>query len=95
MKYSNTTLRELNAQYRSVLKKCFLFNAVVLVGLVVSTTASAGAYDNLLELTPENPNIDSLVENQTVTSEYGSVILESWELLLKILLFGTMSVELV
>ncbi len=75
MKYSNTAIRELTAQYRHVLKKCFLFNAVVLVGLVVSTTASAGAYDNLLELTPENPNIDSLVENQTVTSEYGSVIL--------------------
>ena len=39
MKYSNTTIRELNAQYRSVLKKCFMLNAMVL--LAVSTAANA------------------------------------------------------
>lgn len=41
MKYSNTTLRELNAQYRSVLKKCFLFNAAVFVGTVMIVASSA------------------------------------------------------
>lgn len=41
MKYSNTTIRELNAQYRSVLKKCALFNAAVLIGALVAVPAVA------------------------------------------------------
>lgn len=41
MRYSNTTIRELNAQYRSVLKKCALFNAAVLIGALVAMPAVA------------------------------------------------------
>ncbi len=40
MKYSKTTLRELSAKYRSILKKCFLLNAMAM-GLIVATNASA------------------------------------------------------
>ena len=39
MRYSNTAIRELNARYRSILKKCFLLNAMVFI--VASTAASA------------------------------------------------------
>lgn len=73
MKYSNTTIRELNARYRSVLKKCFMLNAMVLMGLA-SNTAFAGDYDNLHTLTPETANMGTVtIENEHVTSEYGSV----------------------
>ena len=37
MKYSNTTIRELTAQYRSILKKCFLFNAAILAGCFIAS----------------------------------------------------------
>lgn len=49
MKYSNTTLRELNAQYRSVLKKCFLLNASLLIGAVLATPAVAAETPFLAE----------------------------------------------
>ncbi len=49
MKYSNTTLRELNAQYRSVLKKCFLLNASLLIGAVLATSAVAAETPFLAE----------------------------------------------
>lgn len=61
MKYSNTTLRELNAQYRSVLKKCFMLNAMVL--LAVSTAHASTLTERveiveggLLELTDVQAN---------------------------------------
>ena len=41
MKYSNTTIRELNAQYRSVLKKCFMLNAILLIGATLVTPVVA------------------------------------------------------
>ncbi len=41
MKYSNTAIRELNAQYRSVLKKCFMLNAILLIGATLVTPAVA------------------------------------------------------
>ncbi|MBQ4084471.1 MAG: hypothetical protein IJC30_02290, partial [Alphaproteobacteria bacterium] len=41
MKYSKTTLRELTAKYRSVLKKCALFNATVLMAMAVSLPTMA------------------------------------------------------
>ncbi len=40
MKNSKTTIRELSAKYRSILKKCFLLNAMAM-GLIVATNASA------------------------------------------------------
>ena len=40
MKYSKTTLRELSAKYRSILKKCFLLNAMAM-GLIVATNSNA------------------------------------------------------
>lgn len=73
MKYSNTTIRELNAQYRSVLKKCALFNAAVLIGALVAMPAVAAtewadrvvvsasddaAYDDILA-----KDLDSLDKN--------------------------------
>ncbi|MBO7332775.1 MAG: hypothetical protein J6U64_03830, partial [Alphaproteobacteria bacterium] len=41
MKYSKTTLRELTAKYRSVLKKCALFNATFLMAMAVSLPTMA------------------------------------------------------
>lgn len=41
MKYSNTTLRELSAQYGRILRKCALFNAMVLMGVAVAMPAMA------------------------------------------------------
>ena len=41
MKYSNTAIRELNAQYRSVLKKCFMLNAILLIGATLVTPVVA------------------------------------------------------
>lgn len=41
MKYSNTTLRELSARYRHVLRKCALFNVAVLMGVALSAPAMA------------------------------------------------------
>ncbi len=40
MKYTKTTLRELSARYRTVLKKCFLLNALAL-GLIAPSGANA------------------------------------------------------
>lgn len=43
MKYSNTTIKELSARYRAVLKKCAIFNAMVVVGVaLLSAPAMAG-----------------------------------------------------
>lgn len=41
MKYSNTTLRELSAQYGRILRKCALLNAIVLLGAAVAMPAMA------------------------------------------------------
>lgn len=41
MKYSNTTIKELTAQYRAVLKKCAILNAAVLMGVFVAMPAVA------------------------------------------------------
>ena len=40
MKYTKTTIRELSARYRGILKKCFLLNALAM-GLIVATAANA------------------------------------------------------
>ncbi len=74
MKHSNTTIRELSAQYRSVLKKCFMLNAIVLMGLF-SYTAKADDYANLEDLTHETANMGTVtIENKEVSSNYGSVV---------------------
>ena len=74
MKHSNTTIRELSAQYRSVLKKCFMLNAIVLMGLF-SYTAKADDFKNLVDLTQETANMGKVtIENKEVTSQYGSVV---------------------
>lgn len=41
MKYSKTTLRELNAKYRAVLKKCLLINAAVLTVVALASPVNA------------------------------------------------------
>ncbi len=41
MKYSSTTIRELTARYRNILKKCFMLNAAILMGVAFSTPAMA------------------------------------------------------
>lgn len=41
MRNSNTTLRELSALYRPILKKCFLFNAAVMICVGLSSNVSA------------------------------------------------------
>lgn len=46
MKYSNTTLRELSARYRHVLRKCALFNIAVLMGVALSAPATAATITN-------------------------------------------------
>ena len=40
MKNSKTTIRELNAKYRTILRKCFLLNALA-IGLIAATSANA------------------------------------------------------
>ena len=72
MKYSNTAIRELNAQYRSVLKKCFMLNALVLLAVSTILPTSAKAVDEIV-VTPENATLPSLVENQVNDDEYGSI----------------------
>ncbi len=42
MKSSNTTIRELTAQYRSILRKCFLLNSTILMGITLATPVMAG-----------------------------------------------------
>ncbi len=49
MKVSNTTIRELSALYRSVLKKCFMLNAAVLIGAFMAVPAVAQEYDTTLK----------------------------------------------
>lgn len=59
MKYSNTTIKELSARYRAVLKKCAIFNAMVVVGVaLLSAPAMAGA-----DMTLHN----ALAESDSVT----------------------------
>ena len=41
MKYSKTTLMELSHKYRSILRKCALFNAAILMGAMVTLPAGA------------------------------------------------------
>ncbi len=59
MKYSNTTIKELTAQYRAVLKKCAILNAAVLMGVFVAMPAVA---DDLTQRTAV-----SSAENITLT----------------------------
>ena len=49
MKYSNTAVRELSAKYRSILKKCALLNAMVLVSVAVAAPAGASEVPFLAE----------------------------------------------
>ena len=41
MRYSNTAITELSAKYRSVLKKCALLNAAILLSTAVALPAMA------------------------------------------------------
>lgn len=41
MKYSNTTIRELTAQYSRILRKCALLNAALLLGVIFAVPAMA------------------------------------------------------
>lgn len=75
MKYSNTTIKELTAQYRAVLKKCAILNAAVLMGAFVAMPAVA---DDLTQRTAvssaENITLtDPTAKNLTATED-GAVI---------------------
>ena len=58
MKYSNTTLRELSAQYGRILRKCALFNAMVLMGVAVAMPVMANtvAGGTIIDETYETSN---------------------------------------
>ncbi len=65
MKLSNTTIRELNAQYRSVLKKCFILNAAVLIAAFATTPAMAADTITAQELI--NPQETKIFANVTAS----------------------------
>ena len=68
MKYTKTTIRELSARYRSVLKKCFLLNALA-VGLIVATGAKAAdeAYDPTASVATNLTNFHTAITTGTDT----------------------------
>jgi len=66
MRYSNTTLKELTARYRAVLKKCAIFNACLFLGFTVSGAAQATP----VVIDHEN----QVMDNVSITGNTGTAI---------------------
>lgn len=45
MRYSKTAITELTKRYKKILKKCALFNAAILVGIMTIASTNAKAND--------------------------------------------------
>ena len=60
MKYSNTTIKELSARYRAVLKKCAIFNAMVVVGVALLSAPAMAAGTHVSEY---------VIADKTITNE--------------------------
>ncbi len=81
MKYSNTAIKELNARYTAVLRKCFLMNATVLTLGVILNVAPAVAADVTINADKAYLNLQNLNEkNQKaagLTISYGDTFVDS------------------
>lgn len=81
MKYSNTAIKELNARYTAVLRKCFLMNATVLTLGVILNVAPAVAADVTINADKAYLNLHNLDEkNQKaagLTISYGDTFVDS------------------
>ena len=83
MKYSSTAIKELNARYGKILRKCALLNAAILIATTIATPASADLFTinteqdaNLGKVTYENYNAQTGDDNtvlfvQGVTATVG------------------------
>ena len=76
MRYSNTAITELSAKYRSVLKKCALLNAAILLTTVVALPVSATEItERIVVAADETKTIsDASAEGLSYSSEKGGVI---------------------
>lgn len=72
MKYSSTTLKELTARYRAVLRKCAIFNACLFLSFAVS--GSAGATPVISVGATENISTGGLKINEVEAAEDGAII---------------------
>lgn len=81
MKYSNTAIKELNARYTAVLRKCFLMNATVLTLGIILNVAPAVAADVTINADKAYLNLQNLNEkNQNaagLTISYGDTFVNS------------------
>lgn len=76
MKCSNTTIKELTAQYRAVLKKCAILNAAVLMGAFVAMPAVAADLTQRIVVDPsENLTLTDPSAKDLTATEDGAVIL--------------------
>lgn len=67
MKYSKTTLMELSHKYASILRKCALFNATILVGAMIAIPTMAKSITEDLTISGEE-NEQNYNENLTINA---------------------------
>lgn len=61
MKYSKTTIKELSQQYRLILKKCALLNAIIIIGAIPCAGQAGAVVENPASVQDSGSTINDTV----------------------------------